>query len=68
MMNVCFRQPELVPALHKYEWVLKATRVLCARGLKLRAGSRALVHNARLIGPFDDTEPFTLEEFQLLER
>lgn len=67
-MCVCGLQAELVPALHKHEWVLKASRVLCARSLRLRTGARALVHNARLIGPLNDNEKFTLEDFTLLER
>ncbi|XP_028175113.1 UDP-glucose:glycoprotein glucosyltransferase [Ostrinia furnacalis] len=64
----CDILPELVPALNKYEWVLKATRVLCARSLRLRASARAVVHNARLIGPLNDGERFTVEDFLLLER
>ncbi|KAJ2946318.1 hypothetical protein O0L34_g12355 [Tuta absoluta] len=64
----CDIRPELVPALNKYEWVLKASRVLCARSLKLRASERAIVHNARLIGPLLDSERFTMEDFTLLER
>ncbi|CAB3237406.1 unnamed protein product [Arctia plantaginis] len=66
--QTCDILPELVAALNKHEWVLKASRVLCARSLRLRAGARALVHNARLIGPFSDDETFTLEDFTLLER
>lgn len=61
-------QPELVPLLNKQAWVLKAARVLCARGLKLRAGQRALVHNARLVGPLAPGERFSLDDFVLLER
>ncbi|XP_013193155.2 UDP-glucose:glycoprotein glucosyltransferase isoform X2 [Amyelois transitella] len=64
----CDILPELVPALNKYEWVLKASRVLCARSFKLRASQRAVVHNARIVGPFDDDEQFTLDDFLLLER
>ncbi|KAJ8734858.1 hypothetical protein PYW08_014108 [Mythimna loreyi] len=66
--QTCDILPEMVPALNKYEWVLKASRVLCARSLKLRAGARALVYNARLIGPLHAHERFTLEDFTLLER
>ncbi|CAH0722695.1 unnamed protein product, partial [Brenthis ino] len=64
----CEILPELVPALNKHEWVLKATRVLCARSMRLRASERAVVHNARLIGPFHQGEGFSLEDFVLLER
>ncbi|VVC95428.1 unnamed protein product [Leptidea sinapis] len=64
----CDIMPELVPALNKYEWVLKAARILCVRSMKLAAGARALVHNSRLIGPIPDAERFSLEDFVLLER
>ncbi|CAG9575933.1 unnamed protein product [Danaus chrysippus] len=64
----CEILPELVPALNKYEWVLKASRVLCARSLKLRSSERAVIHNARVIGPFNKGESFSLEDFALLER
>ncbi|CAH1643381.1 unnamed protein product [Spodoptera littoralis] len=66
--QTCDILPEIVPALNKYEWVLKASRVLCARSLKLRASQRALVYNARLIGPLHLHEQFTLDDFTLLER
>ncbi|XP_063891036.1 UDP-glucose:glycoprotein glucosyltransferase isoform X2 [Helicoverpa armigera] len=66
--QTCDILPEMVPALNKYEWVLKASRVLCARSLRLRAAARALVYNARLIGPLHQHEQFTLDDFQLLER
>ncbi|CAG4963133.1 unnamed protein product [Parnassius apollo] len=64
----CEILPELIPALNKQEWVLKAARVLCARSLRLRAGERAVIHNARLIGPFALGEAFTLDDFVLLDR
>ncbi|XP_072935877.1 UDP-glucose:glycoprotein glucosyltransferase [Epargyreus clarus] len=64
----CEILPELVAALHQFEWVAKAARVLCARGLRLRGGQRALAHNARLVGPFAAAETFTLDDFTLLER
>ncbi|RVE50987.1 hypothetical protein evm_004396 [Chilo suppressalis] len=64
----CDVLPELLPALNKYEWVLKAARVLCARSFKLRPSARALIHNARIIGPLNDGEKFTVEDFILLER
>lgn len=64
----CDILPELVPALNKFEWVLKASRVLCSRSMKLRASQRALIHNTRMIGPFHDHEEFKLEDFLLLDR
>ncbi|XP_041973960.1 UDP-glucose:glycoprotein glucosyltransferase [Aricia agestis] len=62
----CDILPELVPLLTKQDWALKAARVLCARALRLRGGQRAVVHNARLLGPLHET--FTVDDFVLLER
>ncbi|CAH2229909.1 jg24519 [Pararge aegeria aegeria] len=64
----CDIMPEIVPALNKYAWVLKASRVLCARSLRLRVGDRAVVHNSRIIGPFTQGEVFSTDDFVLLER
>lgn len=36
--------------------------------LNLEKGARAIVCNGRLIGPLDDDEEFTNEDFSLLER
>ncbi|CAG9108221.1 unnamed protein product [Plutella xylostella] len=66
--QTCDILPELVPHLHKYEWVLKAARVLCSRSLHLRASARAVVHNARMIGPLAESDKFVLDDFALLER
>lgn len=43
-------------------------RVYCQRVLKLKAGERAVIANGRVLGPLDDDETFTLEDFSLLER
>ncbi|XP_045529662.1 UDP-glucose:glycoprotein glucosyltransferase [Pieris brassicae] len=64
----CDILPELVSALNKHAWVLKAARILCVRGMKLRASERALVYNARYIGPLADNETFSSDDFVLLER
>lgn len=64
----CDILPELVGALHKQRWAIAGGRALCARGLKLRAGERAVVHNARVLGPLQPNEKFTLDDFVLLER
>lgn len=34
----------------------------------MNAGHRAVIHNGRIIGPFDDEEEFTDDDFSLLER
>ncbi|CAH2068789.1 unnamed protein product, partial [Iphiclides podalirius] len=64
----CEILPELVAHLNRQEWVLKAARVLCGRSMRLGAGGRALVHNARLLGPFADGDGFSLDDFLLLDR
>ena len=43
-------------------------RVYSRRVLNLNAGERALVANGRLLGPIENDETFTTEDFALLER
>lgn len=43
-------------------------RVYSRRVLNLNGGERALVANGRLLGPMENDEPFTIEDFALLER
>jgi UDP-glucose:glycoprotein glucosyltransferase len=43
-------------------------RVYNKRVLNLNAGVRALVANGRLLGPIENDETFTIEDFALLER
>lgn len=43
-------------------------RIYCQRVLSLKAGQKAVVANARVLGPLDDDEIFTMEDFSLLER
>lgn len=38
------------------------------RTLGLKAGQLAVVSNGRVLGPFEDTEDFTVDDFSLLER
>ncbi|KAM3966578.1 UDP-glucose-glycoprotein glucosyltransferase [Aphomia sociella] len=66
--QTCEILPELVAALQQNAWALQAARVLAARALRLRPAERALVHNARLLGPLVNDEHFTLDDFLLLER
>lgn len=43
-------------------------RIYSQRVLKLKEGERAVIANGRVLGPFDDDETFTEEDFNLLER
>lgn len=54
--------------LNAQELSLKMLRVYCQRVLSLKAGQRAVVANGRVLGPLDDDEAFTIEDFSLLER
>ncbi|KAF7287176.1 hypothetical protein GWI33_002543 [Rhynchophorus ferrugineus] len=47
---------------------LKMLRVYSQRVLNLKEGERAVVANGRVLGPLDDDESFTGEDFSLLER
>lgn len=43
-------------------------RVYSQRVLSLKPAQRAVIANGRLLGPFEDDENFTIEDFSLLER
>lgn len=43
-------------------------RVYSQRVLKLKEGQRAVVANGRVLGPLEDNEEFTVDDFNLLER
>lgn len=43
-------------------------RVYAQRVLSMKSGQRALIANGRVLGPLDDDENFTIEDFSLLER
>ncbi|CAH1102652.1 unnamed protein product [Psylliodes chrysocephalus] len=59
---------ELSSKLNSQELNLKMLRVYSQRVLRLKEGQRAVVANGRVLGPLDDNEGFTLEDFNLLER
>lgn len=62
-------QPELVPALNKQEWLLKASRLYSNKVLGFKLASQlGLVYNGRVLGPFRDDESFDEEDFLLLEK
>lgn len=61
-------QAEIAPNVEAQELSLKMLRVYCQRVLQFKAGQRGVVANGRVLGPFDDDENFTVEDFSLLER
>jgi UDP-glucose:glycoprotein glucosyltransferase len=48
--------------------VLKVQQLYCRQVLNVPAGGRAVVTNGRILGPLEQTEKFTLDDFSLLER
>lgn len=47
---------------------LKMLRVYCARVLKLKASENSVIANGNIIGPLDENESFTTDDFGLIER
>lgn len=47
---------------------LKVQQLYCRNMLNVPAGGRAIVTNGRILGPLEETEKFTLDDFALLER
>lgn len=47
---------------------LKMLRVYCARVLKLKASQSAVISNGNIIGPLDENEIFTNDDYGLIER
>uniref|UniRef100_A0AAQ5YWJ2 UDP-glucose ceramide glucosyltransferase-like 1 n=1 Tax=Amphiprion ocellaris TaxID=80972 RepID=A0AAQ5YWJ2_AMPOC len=43
-------------------------QLFCRDALKLRPGQRAVISNGRILGPFEEQEEFTVEDFHLLEK
>lgn len=48
--------------------LLKVQQLYCRQVLNVPAGARAIVTNGRILGPLEQTEKFTLDDFSLLER
>lgn len=61
-------QSEVSSKLNSQDLNLKMLRVYSQRVLKLKEGERAVVANGRVLGPFEEDEVFTEEDFNLLER
>ncbi|KAM6934699.1 UDP-glucose:glycoprotein glucosyltransferase 2 isoform 2-T2 [Xenentodon cancila] len=47
---------------------IRSQQLFCQDVLKLRPGQRAVISNGRVLGPFEEQEEFTEEDFHLLER
>ncbi|XP_041806294.1 UDP-glucose:glycoprotein glucosyltransferase 2 isoform X2 [Chelmon rostratus] len=47
---------------------VRSQQLFCRDVLKLIPGQRAVISNGRKLGPFEEQEEFTVEDFQLLEK
>uniref|UniRef100_A0A3B4ZI65 UDP-glucose ceramide glucosyltransferase-like 1 n=1 Tax=Stegastes partitus TaxID=144197 RepID=A0A3B4ZI65_9TELE len=47
---------------------IRSQQLFCRDVLKLRPGQRAVISNGRILGPFEEQEEFTVEDFHLLEK
>ena len=48
--------------------LLKVQQAFIQKVLNIPAGARAIVTNGRILGPLEDSEKFTMDDFSLLER
>uniref|UniRef100_A0A4W6FYW3 UDP-glucose ceramide glucosyltransferase-like 1 n=1 Tax=Lates calcarifer TaxID=8187 RepID=A0A4W6FYW3_LATCA len=47
---------------------IRSQQLFCRDVLKLSPGERAVISNGRILGPFEEKEEFTVEDFHLLEK
>ncbi|XP_028993003.1 UDP-glucose:glycoprotein glucosyltransferase 2 isoform X3 [Betta splendens] len=47
---------------------IRSQQLFCRDVLKLSPGQRAVISNGRILGPFEEQEEFTVEDFYLLEK
>ncbi|XP_026873963.2 UDP-glucose:glycoprotein glucosyltransferase 2 isoform X2 [Electrophorus electricus] len=47
---------------------LRSQHLFCQEVLKLKAGQRGVVSNGRILGPFEEGEEFSTDDFHLLEK
>ncbi|XP_051938490.1 UDP-glucose:glycoprotein glucosyltransferase 2 isoform X2 [Hippocampus zosterae] len=47
---------------------IRSQQLFCRDVLKLSPGQRAVISNGRILGPLDEQEEFTAEDFQLLDK
>ncbi|XP_017781204.1 PREDICTED: UDP-glucose:glycoprotein glucosyltransferase [Nicrophorus vespilloides] len=59
---------ELSAKIESQELSLKMLRVYAQRVLNFNVGSRGVVANSRVLGPLDEKEEFSIEDFGLLEQ
>ncbi|XP_045909329.1 UDP-glucose:glycoprotein glucosyltransferase 2 isoform X1 [Micropterus dolomieu] len=48
--------------------LIRSQQLFCRDVLKLSPGQRAVISNGRILGPFEEQEEFTVEDFHLLEK
>jgi UDP-glucose:glycoprotein glucosyltransferase len=48
--------------------VMNVQQLYCRQVLNVPAGARAIVTNGKILGPLEQMEKFTLDDFSLLER
>ncbi|XP_065164353.1 UDP-glucose:glycoprotein glucosyltransferase isoform X2 [Atheta coriaria] len=59
---------EILTKESSQELSLKMLRVYCQRVLTFAASARGIIANGRVLGPLNENEKFTVEDFSLLER
>ncbi|TWW80861.1 UDP-glucose:glycoprotein glucosyltransferase 2, partial [Takifugu flavidus] len=47
---------------------IRSQQMFCQKVLKLSPGQQAVISNGRILGPFEEQEEFTAEDFRLLEK
>lgn len=47
---------------------IRSQQLFCREVLKLSPGQQAVISNGRILGPFEEQEEFTVEDFHLLEK
>uniref|UniRef100_A0A669F1C9 UDP-glucose ceramide glucosyltransferase-like 1 n=1 Tax=Oreochromis niloticus TaxID=8128 RepID=A0A669F1C9_ORENI len=58
-------QTDLLTGLFDF---IHTQQLFCQDVLKLNPGQRAVISNGRILGPFEEQEEFTVEDFHLLEK
>ncbi|XP_074098561.1 UDP-glucose-glycoprotein glucosyltransferase [Cotesia typhae] len=63
-----FGEDSIKEKLTEQEFKMKVHKYYAKTTLKLKPGDRAVVCNGRILGPLDEDEEFTRDDFSLLER
>lgn len=61
-------EEEIKRRINEQEFTVSVHRHYAKTALNLSAGERAIIANGRVLGPMDELEQFTKEDFSLLER